>query len=265
MPYQDIDDEETRPAQRQPTRLERWTKKILIEDWSLKLLAAAVTVALWMAVTGQNQPIRQRVPVQLHFIRPAGMEISSDLPSNIEVVLKGSQSKLSAIGQQLVGTVDLANQQTGERVVRLQDKVQLMLPPEVTVEGFKPATVSVKLQPVVESEVEVEVKLEGKPPEGYEFAGITTNPSRVRLRGPADRLQDLRKVTTESISLDGRKETFSLPNVAVSVPDPKIELLDLTVDIRVEIVEKNRRDVQRRFASEHSTLFAAITPLLRIP
>lgn len=239
MPYQDVDDEATAPVSRNPSSFERWARKILLEDWGLKLLAAGVTVALWMAVTGQNQPIRQRTAVQLHFVRPAGIEISNDVPSSVEVTLRGSPSRLNSVGPTLVATVDLTNQKPGERVVRLQEKAQLQLPSDVSIEGFRPATLALKLEPIIETVADVEVKFDGKLPDGYELKGVTVTPSRVKLRGPSDRVSPLQKVVTESVSLDDRRANFDLPNVAVIVGDPKVEVVDTTVAVHVELVQKN--------------------------
>jgi YbbR domain-containing protein len=263
MPYQDIDDEAATPVSRNPTSIERWARKILLEDWGLKLLAAAVTVALWMAVTGQNQPVRHRTAVQLHFIRPAGIEISNDLPSSIEVMLKGSQSRLNSVGPTLVATIDLTNQKAGERVVRLQEKAQLTLPPDVIIEGFRPATLAIRLEPIVETVADVEVKFDGKLPDGYEVGSVTTSPAKVKLRGPSDRVSALRSVVTESVSLDGRKESFDLPNVALIVGDPKVEVVEPNVSLHVEIFEKKSGQevpISRRAAA---SLIAHITPFSR--
>ncbi len=54
---------------------------MFLEDWGLKLLALAITVVLWLAVTGQNKPVTLRVSgVQLNFLRPEGLEISNEPP-----------------------------------------------------------------------------------------------------------------------------------------------------------------------------------------
>jgi YbbR domain-containing protein len=257
MPFQDIEDDAT-PAPRTPTLLERWARKILFEDWSLKLVAIVVTVVLWLAVTGQNQPVTQRSAVQLNFLRPAGVEISNELPGNVEVMLTGSPAKLEEIGPRLVATIDITDQKPGERVVRLLDRVQMVLPPGVTIQSFRPATVPIRLEPIVETQLEVEVKVEGKLPDGYEIRGFAINPQRVRLRGPSDRIRALQKAMTESVSLDGRRETFSLSNVAISVPDPKIEILDPTVDVRVEIAETKRGEVHQRLFIDASPYVALI-------
>src|SRR5215210_6383186 len=114
MPFQDID-EDAGPVQRSPNIVERWIRKILLEDWSLKLLAVAITAVLWLAVTGQNEPKTLRVQgVQLNFLRQTGLEISNDPPGTVEVILTGSAEKLKDIGSgSLVANVDLSDQKPG--------------------------------------------------------------------------------------------------------------------------------------------------------
>jgi YbbR domain-containing protein len=264
MPYQDIDDEAATPVARNPTSVERWTRKILLEDWGLKLLAAAVTVALWMAVTGQTHPISQPTTLQLHFIRPAGIEISNDVPGSIEVMLQGSQSRLNSVGPTLVATIDLTNQKAGERVVRLQEKAQLTLPPDVTIEGFRPATLALKLEPIIEAVADVEVKFDGKLPDGYELVSVTTSPAKVKLRGPSDRVSTLQKVVTESVSLDDRKESFDLVDVAIIVGDTKVEVIDPNVNLHVEIIEKTGTQNVQRPGVSAASLIASFNPKLNL-
>ncbi len=260
MPFQDIDDEATAPIQRPPNLLERWVRKILLEDWSLKLLAVAITAVLWLAVTGQNEPKTLRVPgVQLNFLKQKGFEISNEPPGSVEVILTGSPDKLKDIGPGgLVATVDVSDQKPGERVVRLShDRVKMDLPPGVTIQGFQPATIPIRLEPSMESQIDVEIKFEGKLPEGYEITGFGTSPARIRVSGPSDRVNALRKAMTETVWLDGKTESFSLPNVAINIPDPKIEILDTTVNVRVEIAEKRRTDLHLRFATGEASLYTA--------
>jgi YbbR domain-containing protein len=253
MPFQDIDDEaDVSPIPKAPSAFERGLRKVFLEDWGLKLLALVITVALWLAVTGQNKPVTLRVSgVQLNFLRHEGLDISNELPSTIEVVLTGSPAKLDRIGpRDLVATVDISDQKPGERIVRLsRDRVQMDLPEGVALQGFHPATLPIRLEPRIDAQVDVEVKFEGTLPEGYELVSFTANPAKVRVRGPADRVNALHKASTETIWLDGKKESFNLSNVAINIPDPRIDLLDPTIDIHVEIVEKKRTDVHLTFVT----------------
>ena len=265
MPYQDTEDTETTPVPRTPTAPERLLRKLFLEDWGLKLLALGITIALWLGVTGQNKPVTLRVTgVQLNFLQPDGLEISNDPPSTVEVILTGSKDKLDRIGpRDLIANVDLSDQKAGERVIKLTlDRVKVDLQEDVKIQGFHPATVPIRLEPVVEVQLAVEVKFEGKLPEGYEVGSVTVNPARIRLRGPADRINALRKAVTETVWLDGKKESFNVSRVTIDIPDPKIDILDPAVDIHVEVAEKSRGDLHLRFATGDGAPFIAslITP-----
>ena len=105
--------------------------------------------------------------------------------------------------------------------------------------------------------MDVEVKFEGKLPEGYEVVSVSVSPAKVRLRGPADRINALHKAMTETVWLDGKKESFNLSQVEINIPDPKIEILDPAVDIHVEVAEKKRGDVHLRFATGDGSPYLA--------
>ncbi|MGH9969311.1 MAG: CdaR family protein [Pyrinomonadaceae bacterium] len=240
MPFQDIDETAVVEVPRRPSAVERWLRKIFVEDWSLKLLALAITLVLWFAVTGQNKPVTIRTGVQLNFIRPDNLDISNDPPRTVDVLLSGSRHKLDRISLiDLVATVDLRVHRAGERVVRLsRDRVEMELPEGVKIEYFQPSTIPIRLEPLVERPLEVEVRTEGSPPEGYEVYEIRPVQTSVRVRGPASRVEALKKAPTETISLEGRKESFTSSKVAIDIPDQKIDVLDGLVEVGIEIGER---------------------------
>src|SRR5215213_3146024 len=249
MPFQDEDEittpDRTRPAS---TRAEKLLRRIFIEDWSLKLLSLAIAIVLWMLVTGQNQPVTAHVNVQLNFIRPPALEISNDPPRTVDVMLTGSRNKLDDLTSlDLVATVDISDQRAGERVLRLADKAQIILPQGIKVDGFQPSAIPIRLEEIVERQVGVEPKLEGKPANGFEVYSVYPNKGSVAVRGPASRVNSLQKVATESIWLAGHKESFTASNVALDVPDPKVDLLEPMVNVAFEIgeprIEKTFSDV----------------------
>ena len=240
MPFQDVDeiDETTVPA-RAPSRLDKLVRRVFIEDWSLKLLSLAIALVLWLLVTGQNQPVTAHVNVQLNFIRPPSLEISNDPPRTVDVMLTGSRNKLDDLTTlDLVATVDISDQRAGERVLRLADKAQISLPQGVKVDGFQPSAIPVRLEPIVERQVPIEPKLEGQTADGYEVYAVRPNKGSVTLRGPETRVLSLQKVQTESIYLGGHKESFLATNVAIDVPDPKVDLMDPVVNVEVDIGER---------------------------
>jgi YbbR domain-containing protein len=239
MPFQDVDDIETTGPPPAPSRLDKLVRKIFVEDWSLKLLSLAIALVLWLLVTGQNEPVTAHVSVQLNFIRPPALEISNELPRAVDVMLTGSRNKLDDLTTlDLVATVDISDQRAGERVVRLADKAQISLPQGVKVDGFQPFAIPVKLEPIIDRQVAVEPRLEGKVADGYEVYSVLPSKGSVTLRGPESRVIGLPKVQTESIWLGGKKERFTATNVAIDVPDPKVNLVDPVVNVDVEIGER---------------------------
>lgn len=241
MPFQDVDDitETAAPPAPVPSRLDKLVRRIFVEDWSLKLLSLAIALVLWLLVTGQNQPVTAHVNVQLNFIRPPSLEISNDPPRTVDVMLTGSRNKLDDLTTlDLVATVDISDQRAGERVLRLADKAQISLPQGVKVDGFQPSAIPVRLEPIVERQVPIEPKLEGKTADGYEVYAVRPNKGSVTLRGPESRVLALPKVMTESIFLGGHKESFMATNVALDVPDPKVDLIDPIVNVEVDVGER---------------------------
>lgn len=252
MPFQDNEEPELTAVPRIPTMPERWLRKLFLEDWGLKLLALAITVVLWLGVTGQNKPVTLRVNgVQLNFLRPEGLELSNEPPNTVDVVFSGSKDKLDRIEpRELIANVDLSDQKAGERIVKLTvNRVKMDLQEDVKIQGFYPASVAVRLEPVIEVAMNVEVKFEGHLPEGYELGNVTVSPSTIRLRGPADHLNGLRKAMTETVWLDGKKQNFDLSRVGINIPDVMVDVLDPAVDVHVEVLEKRRGDLHLRMAT----------------
>lgn len=238
MPFQDVDDIAISEPQPVPTRIEKLLRRIFIEDWSLKLLSLAIAIVLWLLVTGQNQPVTAHLNVQLNFIRPQSLEISNDPPRTVDVMLTGSRNKLDDLTSlDLVATVDISDQHAGERVLRLADRAQISLPQGIKVDGYQPSAIPIRLEEIVERQVTVEPKLEGQPADGFEVYGVSSNKGSVTVRGPASRVNALQKVLTESIWMAGHKESFTASNVAIDVPDPKVDLLEPVVNVNIEIGE----------------------------
>ena len=262
MPFQDVDEVETPDVGNPPNRVVKLARKIFLEDWSLKLLSLAIAMVLWLVVTGQNEPVTAHVNVQLNFIRPQSLEISNDPPRTVDVMLTGSRNKLDDLtALDLVATVDISDQQPGERVLRLADKAQISLPQGVKVDGFQPSAIPIRLEPIVERQVPIEPKLEGKPPDGYQVYGVRPSKGSVLVRGPESRVNSLQKVLTESIWLTGHKESFTASNLGIDVPDTKIDLLDPVVSVQVDIAEV---PVDRTFSGVRILNSDGTAPLLNI-
>lgn len=240
MPYQDIEDINVATPQRSPTVLERWLRKVFVDDWGVKLLALGITLLLWLVVSDINKPRTIRTAVQLNFIRPNNLDISNEPPRTIDVELTGSRERLNNMKLfDLVATVDLSDNPPGERVVRLNnERVHMELPEGVRIDSFKPNTIQVRLESNLERQLPVEIKLEGQPAPGYELVSSSAHPSTISVRGPVSLIEKLQRAPSELISIEGRKSNFTAVGVTIAISDSRIEVVNPTIDVAIEIAER---------------------------
>ena len=245
MPFQDVDEVSAVESPRPPSRVERVLRKVFIEDWNLKLLSLGITLLLWFVVTGQNTPINTHATVQLRFVRPDALEISNDPPRNVDVLLIGSRHKLDDIDRtSLIATIDISDQRAGERILRLADRAHIeQLPDGVKIDKFEPGNISIRLEPIVHKELPIEARIEGTPAEGYEVYAVHLSKPTVSAAGPASKVNAIAKAMTETISVAGRKDSFSAANVALDIADPKVDVREPIVTVDVEIGEKRTERV----------------------
>jgi hypothetical protein len=223
----------------------RWLHDLLFADWGLKLLALAITLGLWFAVTGQRVPTTVRLrKVPLFFVLPNEMEISNEPLDELDLTLRGSKRILDAIKASDVSlSYDASSYRPGERVVQLSpNNITLQLPesvsPEgVTIERIEPGSVPLRLERRIERELEVEPQIGGKLPEGFELIGVQALPAKIRVRGPESHVNALERARTETILLDGRTENFTAPQIAIDIQDRKLVALETVVDVLVKISE----------------------------
>ncbi len=233
-------------------RAERWTqyaREFVFEDWTLKLLALAISVGLWFAVNSQRAPSTIRLRgVPLTFLLPADTEISNDPRNDVEVTLTGSKQKLDELNvRNLAVNADVAGYRLGERVVRLtKDNVTMELPDGVRIEKIEPSTVPLRLERRVEKILPVEVRLEGSPAQGNEVLAKSAMPNQVRVRGPESHVNQFAQAPTETVTLDGRSESFTVTDVAIDIADPKVVALDPVVAVTIQIAP---RQIERRFSA----------------
>ena len=271
MPFQDYDEETVVDVPQPPNAIERLLRRLFVEDLGLKLLALGITLFIWFAVTGENKPITIHTAVQLNFVRPSGLEVSNDPPRTVEVLLTGSKHRLNGLRLlDLVATVNLSDSSPGDRVIRLsRERVTIELPPGVTIDSFRPSTIPVRLEPISERQVPVEVRLDGKPADGFEVYGIRSSPGVVRVTGPISHLNELNRAPTETVSVEGKRESFIVSRLSIAIANQKLEALDPVIDVTIDIgekrIEKTFDNVSARLSQETVYSRSASVTLLGVP
>ena len=222
-------------------------RKLFLEDWVMKLVALAITLGLWLAVTGLGTHKKERfsgVPLALRVSNDA--EITSAPVQEVNLVLSGDSRRIDEVrAADLVVSVDLSDVQPADLIVTLTpESVSVPLPLGVKLDEIQPSRIPVKLEAVEEKDVDVALETEGTPAAGYEVYSTIISPPHVRVHGPADYVRTLEELPTEKIDLAGKKEDFTARQVAILVGDPKTTLLATVVDVAFRIGEKR---VERTF------------------
>jgi YbbR domain-containing protein len=216
-------------------------KKIFLEDWLMKLVALAITLALWLGVTGLSTPTTQRITsVSLNLRFSNNIEITNSPIQEVDLVVTGDKRKLAQIRKEdLVVSMDISDIMPGDRVINLTpETVAVSLPTGVKLDEIQPSRIAVRIEAVEEKEIAVKAETMGELPEGYEVYSETITPPKIRVRGPANFIRSLSFVSTGPIDLTNRVEDFTAKQIPVSVANPKATVVETVVDVAFRIGEK---------------------------
>ncbi len=83
-------------------------RKIFLEDWLLKLIALAITIGLWLGVTGLTTNSTRRLTVKLVPNIANNVKVTNNLIPEVDIVVSGDERKLKYLsGNVLEASLDL--------------------------------------------------------------------------------------------------------------------------------------------------------------
>ena len=228
----------------QPKRLffKHIIRKVFLEDWVMKVVALAITLALWLGVTGLSNPTTQRltsIPLSLTF--STNIEVTNSPIQEVTLVVTGDSRRLAQINKNdLVASIDISDVMPGDRVLNLTpETVAVSLPTGVKLDEIQPRSMAVRIEAVEEREVAVKAETYGDLPAGYEVYEEIVTPAKVRVRGPAGFIRSLESVATERIDLSNRTGDFTVRQVPIGISNPKASVITGTVvDVTFRIGEQ---------------------------
>src|SRR5437867_8541727 len=88
--------------------------------FGLKVLSVGLAILLWMAVAGEETVERGlRVPLELQQF-PAGLELAGEVPTTVDVRVRGASGTLSRVSAgEVVAVIDLRAARSGRRLFPL--------------------------------------------------------------------------------------------------------------------------------------------------
>ncbi len=225
-----------------------YSKDYVLENTGLKVLALLITSVIWLSVASRpvSRVTIRDVPVELRNLPLSPkLTISKYDTLSANVFLTGSVDALDSIRtSELIVYADLENAEPGVRVIPLQIDTG-RLPSGVRDQGIEPRTIRVTVEHEVVREVQVKPRFDGEPPEGFEIIGQQIEPSSIRIQGAESFVRDITEVSTETVSLNDRREPFSL-QVAIDITSPNVSISDndqSKVQLTVNIGEVRKEKV----------------------
>jgi YbbR domain-containing protein len=205
----------------------------------LKLVALFLAIVLWFFVSApRRERVSERafsVPLSLIALPPS-MVITTPVPTNVSVRLRGRGADLRALSSQaLEVTVEMSWAQPGDAVITLTPRA-IAVPPEVEVLSLEPNKVQFRVEALRQRSLPIRAFLVGQPPAGYFVGDPTVEPPRALVSGPESQLRKMREVATERIIMTGRTETF-VQDVPLVSDSAHVRLVSpLTTQVTVPVI-----------------------------
>lgn len=220
---------------------ERWTSRVVMpssSDVATWLVAFGIAIALWLFVNMGERESERTLRVRLdpeHL--PAGMVITSPLPSYVELGVTGSGLILSSIDTTALRTsLDLAGARPGTATYALGGR-DFGLPRKVRVTRVSPSHVTVQVDRVSRRSLPVRVQRRGELKEGLKLARVMAQPDEVTVSGPRERIEPLREVDTRPIDLTELGAGETEIEAALESPGGLVQLARGSVRLRF-VVER---------------------------
>ena len=232
----------------------------------LKVLSLAIGGLLWISVSGEETVERGlRAPLELQQF-PGGLEIQGDVPSTVDVRVRGTAGALSRVNAgEIVAVLDLHAARPGNRLFAMTPE-QVRSPYGVDVVQVTPSTIVLALEKSLTRDVAVAASVEGEPAPGYVVVGKpVVTPDHVEVVGPETAVKRASVAITETISVAGLHDSLQ-QDVTVGLLDPSLRLKTRTVSVAVKIapgpMERTLRGLPVRLRNLGPRLSAQAVPAI---
>jgi YbbR domain-containing protein len=180
-------------------------------------------VLLWMTVAGEEMVERSlRVPLELQQF-PPGLEITGEVPTTVDVRLRGASGALSRAGAgDVVAMLDLRTARTGQRLFTMTPE-QVRVPFGVEVVQVLPSAIVMSFEPSATRPVKVVPGVDGHPAPGYVIGPVAADPAMVDVMGPESAVKRAVEAMTEPVSVWGAREQVR-EAVSIGMLDPALRL-----------------------------------------
>lgn len=218
----------------------------VIRNKGLKATALLLATLTWLLIRDATsfEDVVRDIPLTINL--PDGWAVQETSTETVSVAFRGSQNDIRILEKSQIQVVANVRVNDGQPNVEIQlSPRNVKAPRSVRALHVTPSDVALTIDRETEKDVKVEVVKLGEPPEGYTIDDFSIAPSRVKIRGPERRLQEIQAVYTQPIDLNGRIRSFSnsIPLAAPSgMLNANIAPKDVTVQFTIS-EQTVRRDI----------------------
>ncbi|MGQ9897781.1 MAG: diadenylate cyclase CdaA [Acidobacteriota bacterium] len=213
-------------------------RDLVVENFTLKLIAAVMTSALWLSATKQDAVpfVLRGVPINYQGLREDLVIANGDEVREVTLRVRGPRDVVERLRpESFVITVSLAGKNPGDRVVLLREDARIEKPTGVEILEIEPPRLTLNLERQVYRQVDIKPNFRGVLPVDREIAEYEVIPATTMLRGPEAQVYALPSVGTETIWLNVHDRSFT-ERYKVDVKDPRIEIVGAQeVEVKVMI------------------------------
>jgi YbbR domain-containing protein len=185
------------------------------------------------------------VPLELQQM-PGGIEMLGDMPTTVDVRVRGGSGVLSRVGTgDVVAVLDLRSARSGRRLFPLTPD-QVRVPFGVEVVQVTPSAVAMAFERSSSREVPIVPAVDGRPAPGYVVGPLTAEPRTAEVIGPESAVRRATEVVTEPVPVSGAKSNVRQA-VILGLLDPSLRLKSarsatVTVQINLAPLERTLRN-----------------------
>lgn len=198
-------------------------QRAVLHNLGLKLIAVALAVGLWLAVT--RDPVAEvavDIPVEIRNL-PPDLEISSEIAPKAQIRLRGPERAIRHLqSSDVYAAIEFNGFKPGERTFDLTAQ-QIHQPATLEVVQIVPSQFHLAFDFRLTRPVPVQPRVIGSFAQGYRIARIVTDPATVTITGPKGRVEAVESATTDPIDVSGAMNRVAFVRHAY-VSDPLVQV-----------------------------------------
>lgn len=184
---------------------ENFLKELLFKNKTLKIMALAFAIAMWILVEGEKRTeVGFLIPLEFRNI-PKDMVIVGESVKEVEIRVLASKKAMAKFSpSQLSVPIDLSIAKSGVNniIVSLKD---IKTQKGIEIIKVNPSSILVHLEAIASKLIPVKVKTAGEPASGFKVKNISVEPDSVAVFGTPGQLKDIDEIYTASMDVTGMK------------------------------------------------------------